>query len=213
MKEEVEAVDIGIEDLSFERGVRCTTNNEEVKTLCRVLGLAQQWRISLWLDLPREMSVESWFELSKVIGKGTVDKFFDVHCKTDEEVKAACTVLGLLKRWNIRGLYLPEKMGAEGWSALTKEVARGGEVNVVSVNKLALRATSEQQARVLWRGTSWWWCEDGSDRIIAKKSDGEAGLGKLLAFKDSNDSSDNDSDIDSDSNRSDISDMLALYGH
>ena len=42
MKEEVEAVDIGVEDLSFERGVRCTTNNEEVKTLCRVLGLAQQ---------------------------------------------------------------------------------------------------------------------------------------------------------------------------
>ena len=39
---EVEAGDIGIEDLSFERGVRCTTNNEEVKTLCRVLGLAQQ---------------------------------------------------------------------------------------------------------------------------------------------------------------------------
>ena len=42
VKEEVEEVDIGIEDLSFERGVRCTTNNEEVKTLCRVLGLAQQ---------------------------------------------------------------------------------------------------------------------------------------------------------------------------
>ena len=35
---EVEAGDIGIEDLSFERGVRCTINNEEVKTLCRVRG-------------------------------------------------------------------------------------------------------------------------------------------------------------------------------
>ena len=154
MKEEGEAVDIGIEDLSFERGVRCTTNNEEVKTLGRVYGLAQQWRISV-LSLPYEMSVKSWSELSKVIGKGTVDEFYRVDCNTDEEVEAACTVLGLMKKWNIGHLYLPDNMRAEGWSVLTKEVARKGEV---CVSKSALRVASEQQVRDLWRGASgWWW--------------------------------------------------------
>ena len=105
-----------------------------------------------------------------------------VRCKTDEEMKAACTVLGLMKKWKISILHLPNNMGAEGWTALTKEVARGGEVQSVCVSKLALRVANEQQVRDLWRGTSWWWM-DGSNRLIAKKSDGEAGLGKLLTFK------------------------------
>ena len=42
----------------------------------------------------------------------------------------------------------------------------------------------EQQVRDLGQGTSWqWWVEDRSYGLIAKKSDGEAGLGKSLAFK------------------------------
>ena len=139
------------------------------------------------LSLPEEMSVESWSELSKVIWKVSLEWFDEIHCKTDEEVKAACTVLGLMKKWEIWNLHLPTNMGAEGWTALTKEVARGGEVGTVYVSKSALRAASEQQVCDLWRGTSsssWWW-EDRSSRIIAEKRHGEAGLGKLLAFKNS----------------------------
>ena len=102
-------------------------------------------------------------------------------------MKAACTVLGLMKKWKISILHLPNNMGAEGWTALTKEVARGGEVSRVYVSKLALRAASEQQVRDLWQGTStsWWWWENSSSRINANKSDGEAGLAKLLAFRNS----------------------------
>ena len=91
VREEVEAVKTSIEELRFEREVDCWTKDEEVRTLCTVLALAQQWRISSRLFLPREMSVESWSELSKVVRKGTVDKFGEICCKTDEEVKAACS--------------------------------------------------------------------------------------------------------------------------
>ena len=52
----------------------------------------------------------------------------------------------------------------------------------VNVNKSALRAASEQQVGDLWRGTCWWW-KDSSSRIIAERSDGLAGLRKLLALK------------------------------
>ena len=127
VREEVEAVKTSIEELRLENDRVVCSTNEELKTLYIVLGLAQQWRINI-LSLPREMSVESWSELSKVIMKGTVDVFCDVNCKTDEEVKAACIVLGLLKKWKISILHLPNNMGAEGWTVLTKEVARGKAV-------------------------------------------------------------------------------------
>ena len=127
----------------------------------------------------------SWSELSKVIGKGTVDEFYSrVDCNTDEEVEAACTVLGLMKKWNIGHLYLPDNMRAEDWSVLTKEVARKGEV---CVSKSALRVASAQQVRDLLRGTSgWWWVRNYNTECritIAGKSDGGADLEKLLAFK------------------------------
>ena len=56
-------------------------------------------------------------------------------------------------------------------------------MGTVYVSKLALRAASDQQVCDLWQGTSWRLSEEGSHRIIAVKSDGDVGLGKLLAFK------------------------------
>ena len=83
---EVEAVMANIDELHLYgfNAVACSTN-EEVNTLCIALGLAQRWRVS-WLGLPHEMSIESWKELKRVVVKGAVDTFHNVHCEMEEEV-------------------------------------------------------------------------------------------------------------------------------
>ena len=130
--------------------VACSTN-EEVNTLCIALGLAQRWNVG-WLGLPDQMSLESWKELRKVVGKGAVDKFHIVHCETEEEVMIMCAVLELIQKWEIMDLHLPGNMGADGWAALTNLVARG-ELGNVHVTETALRTGSEQQIRSLWKMT------------------------------------------------------------
>ena len=105
-----------------------------------------------------------------------------VYCKTDEEVKTLCRVLGFAKEWRVDWLRLADKMGVEGWEALSK-VADKGTVDNVRVSKSALRAANNQQVEALWRATveSWWDYYGG--RIIADKSEGDAGLKKLLAHR------------------------------
>ena len=75
-----------------------------------------------------------------------------VYCETDEEVKTLCRVLGVAKEWRVYGLLLPDRMGAEGWEALSK-VADKGKVDFVRVSKSALRAANNQQVEALWRAT------------------------------------------------------------
>ena len=70
VKEEVNAVKIRIALLHFDCRLHCETD-EEVKTLCAALSLAQQWRIS-WLFLPGNMGAESWEKLGKEAMKGKV---------------------------------------------------------------------------------------------------------------------------------------------
>ena len=106
-----------------------------------------------------------------------------VICKTDEEVKRLCTVLGLAKAWRVYRLHLNGyKIGAEGWEALSK-VADKGKANRVNVSKSALRAANNQQVEALWRATSEFWRDDHSGRKIAEKSEGDTGLQKLLAHR------------------------------
>ena len=90
----------------------------------------------------------------------------------------------LCKQWRIKSeLTLPNNMGAEGWDALSN-VASNGKVKTVRVNKSALRVANDQQVEALWRATDDRWCRWDYDwGIIAKKSEGDAGLQKLLAFK------------------------------
>ena len=70
-KAEVESVKKRIDLLIFDWDVYCDTD-EEVKTLCAALALAQKWRIER-LYLPDNMGAESWMVLRKVINKGKVD--------------------------------------------------------------------------------------------------------------------------------------------
>ena len=70
-KAEVESVKKRINLLIFDWDVYCDTD-EEVKTLCAALALAQKWRIER-LYLPDNMGAESWMVLRKVINKGKVD--------------------------------------------------------------------------------------------------------------------------------------------
>ena len=106
----------------------------------------------------------------------------------DEEIKALCTVLGSVKQWKITKLKLSDKMGAEEWEALSK-MADKGKVNIVGVSKSALRAANNQQVEALWQATDdWWWDHhewsyDNYKNTIAMKSEDDAGLRKLLAFK------------------------------
>ena len=104
-----------------------------------------------------------------------------VHCETDEEVKTLCTALDFAKEWRVERLLLISDIGAEGWDALSK-VADKGKVDTVEVSKSALRVANNQQVEMLWRATDEWW-KKGHYRQIAKKSEGDAGLKKLLDFK------------------------------
>ena len=106
----------------------------------------------------------------------------EVYCKTDEEVKTLCTVLGFAEEWRVYRLRLVDKMGAEGWEALSK-VADKGKVDFVRVSKPALRAANKQHVEALWRATDGSWWDYDSGRIIAKKSEGDAGLQKLLVHR------------------------------
>ena len=107
----------------------------------------------------------------------------DVYCETDEEVKTLCRVLGFAKEWKVIELRLPDKMGAEGWEALSK-VADKGKVNIVIVSKSALRAANNQQVEALWQATDESWEDyDGAIGAIAKKSEGGAGLKKLIDYR------------------------------
>ena len=107
---------------------------------------------------------------------------FDVHCKTAEEMKTLCTGLGIAQEWRVDRLHLGNRIGGEGWEALSK-VAGKGKVNTVTVSKSVLRAAKDQQVEVLWRATDGWWLGYDGESIIAKKSKGDAGLKKLLAHK------------------------------
>ena len=49
-------------------GVHCATN-EEVKTLCKVLGFAKEWRLDR-VVLIGDIGAEGWEALSKVTDKG-----------------------------------------------------------------------------------------------------------------------------------------------
>ena len=53
-------------------GVHCGTN-EEMKTLCTVLGFAKEWRLDR-LILTGDIGSEGWEALSKVASKGKVDR-------------------------------------------------------------------------------------------------------------------------------------------
>ena len=93
VREEVEAVKTSIGELCFEQEVVCSTN-EEVKTLCIVLGLAQQWRVNRLSVLEDRMSVESWSELSKVVRKGTVDELQRVLVRSE-----TTSTMSLTRKW------------------------------------------------------------------------------------------------------------------
>ena len=71
LKENVAAVKISIAFLLFEFGAHCDTD-EEVKTLCRVLGFAEEWRVDRLL-LADKVGAEGWEALSKVADKGKVE--------------------------------------------------------------------------------------------------------------------------------------------
>ena len=52
------------------------------------------------------------------------------------------------------------------------------------MSKSALRAANNQQVEALWRATEeLWWLEYGGGDWIANKSEGDACLQKLLAFR------------------------------
>ena len=146
-----------------------------------VLTFAKEWRIGR-LRLPNNMGAEGWEALNKVVGKGKVDNV-NVNKltlgETDGEVKTLCSVIAFAKQWRVNWLLLPEKMGAESWEALSK-VASKVKVNIVTVSKLALKTANNQQLEALWLATELCW-EDYDDRKkFVHKSDGAAGLQRLL---------------------------------
>ena len=97
-----------------------------------------------------------------------------------------CAVLGLVRKFTIMELYLPDNMDADSWTALTK--VTGGwqrSVETFHVKGSALRTANERQVEALWGATDIGWKEDSCRITIALKSDGEPGLRKLLAFKNS----------------------------
>ena len=67
-----------------------------------------------------------------------------------------------------------------GWEALSKVIDK---VKNVRVSKSTLRAANNQQVEALWRATDRWWWDYYDHEIIALKIEGDAGLQKLLAFK------------------------------
>ena len=99
-----------------------------------------------------------------------------------------CTVLGSAKEWKVNLLFLDDKMGAEGWEVLSK-VADKGKVDRVGVSKQTLRTANVQQIEALWQATDGSWLDYNggiSREEIAKKSEGDAGLIKLLAHRNRN---------------------------
>ena len=137
------------------------------------------------LHLPDKMGAEGWQALSKVADKGKVDSVSVDRLELGveaEEIKTLCTVLGFAKQWRITShLKLGDKMGAEGWEALSMVINKG-KVGRVIVSKSALRAANIQQVEALWRATVLLWL-DYSGRTIANKSEGAAGLRRLLALR------------------------------
>ena len=69
----------------------------------------------------------------------------DVHCETDEEVKTLCTVLALAQQWRIGELHLPDKMGAESWTAFNEVFCRG-KVDTLCVSELTLSAGERRRS-------------------------------------------------------------------
>ena len=111
---------------------------------------------------------------------------FDLRlfCKTTDDMKTLCRALARTQKWRIGQLILPKEMEAVGWEALSK-VAGRGEVGFVWVDVLALEAAEDHQVCALWRATGddGCWKNDDTYSIIAKKKEGDAGLQKLLALK------------------------------
>ena len=90
-------------------------NEAEMKAVFAILEHKQKWKIGE-LQLLGHIEVEGWKALSKMLCRalrgGKVDKFDTVHCRTGEEVKAMCDVLGLekcnRKTWNFLEIHLTE---------------------------------------------------------------------------------------------------------
>ena len=168
----------------------CHTDGE-LKAMCDVLGHAQFWKkCKTWnylaLHLPTNMGADCWTALTKVVGRGELDLFDRVHCLNNKEVRAMCAVLGLVRKFTIMELYLPDNMDADSWTALTK--VTGGwqrSVETFHVKGSALRTANERQVEALWGATDIGWKDDSCRITIALKSEGEPGLRKLLAFKNS----------------------------
>ena len=125
--------------------VHCRTD-EEVMVMCDVLGL-EKCKYKTWnfleIHLPDDMGADGWSALSKVVGRGELDTFDRVRCKTNKEVRAMCSVLSLVRRWRILELHLPENMEEDSWTALAK-VIRGwrrgrGEVQSLHVKGQAFK--------------------------------------------------------------------------
>ena len=67
--------------------------------------------------------------------------------------------------------------------ALSK-VADKGNVETVKVSKSALKTANNQQVEALWQATDESWEDyDGAIGAIAKKSEGGAGLKKLIDYR------------------------------
>ena len=180
--EETQAVSVTIASIHFEGHLFCKTT-EKLMILCTVLGLAHQWRIRK-LDLPKHINAESLNALIMLANKGKAD-YLSVNmvvCKTAEDMKTLCSTLGVAQQWRIGHLRLEYDMQEESWEALSEVAGCGGEVNVVLVTNLGLRAAKEQQIHALWKttGESGWWKDYDDGSVIAQKREGDAGLQKLL---------------------------------
>ena len=67
------------------------------------------------------------------------------------------------------------------WSVSTQVMPRG-RVTSVSVTEEAVRGAREEHLRGVWGATEGEWWNRSIDAMIAKKSEGEAGLQKVMEF-------------------------------
>ena len=159
-------------------------DGEQLKTFCAAFKYTKSWRIER-LRLPDYMEAGAWSALGGALGKGKVESVKVNKLKlgaTDGEVRTSCRVLSFVTKWTVNWLVLPENMTALGWEVLSQVVSKG-KVNIVTVNKAALRLARDQDIEALWRVTDSCWENSGDHKRFAYKSEGGAGLQKLLLIK------------------------------
>ena len=104
-----------------------------------------------------------------------------VWCNTEADVLLLHCLLASTPVWRITG-HLDMFAGTEESWALLAQVMPRGRVGWVRVTEEAVRGARGEHLRGVWGATERGWWNGSTGASIAEKSEGEAGLQKVMEF-------------------------------